>query len=77
MVMIDALLVLAQHSQEAPDEGVGAGLIIGAIVLVVLVAAAIFFVFTRGSRASRGGVEPPPGERRRGDPPFESIERGR
>jgi heme/copper-type cytochrome/quinol oxidase subunit 2 len=70
------LTVLAQNTQEAPDDGLGIGLILGAIAFVVLVAVAIFVVFTRTTRASRGGVEPPPGERRPGNPPFEGIERG-
>jgi hypothetical protein len=62
-----AALVLAQHSQSAPSDGVGAGLIIGAVLLVLLIAAAIFFAVSRTTRASRGGVaspleERPPGE---------------
>ena len=77
MATAHALLVLAQNSQEAPDEGVGAGLIIGAIVLVVLVAAVLFAILTRTTRASRGGVRAPDGDRRRGDPPLEGIERDR
>ncbi|MEA2289854.1 MAG: hypothetical protein QOD55_1851 [Solirubrobacteraceae bacterium] len=71
-----ALTVLAQSSQSAPDEGVGAGLIVGTLVAIVVVVAIIWFVLTRTTRASRGGVEAPEGERRRGDPPVESIERG-
>jgi hypothetical protein len=77
MPFVHALLVLAQNSQEAPDEGVGAGLIVLGVVIALLVFGGIAFVFVRSSRASRGGVEPPPGERRRGDPPFEGIERDR
>ena len=71
-----AFTVLAQNSQEAPDEGIGIGLILGAIALVVIVAALIFTVFNRSTRASRGGVEPPSGERQSGNPPVESVERG-
>ncbi len=62
-----AVLILAQgqrHSQDAPDSGVGIGLIIGAVVLVILIAASIFFIFTRSTRASRSGVARPTGERR-------------
>ncbi|MEA2322591.1 MAG: hypothetical protein QOD81_2441 [Solirubrobacteraceae bacterium] len=70
-----ALTVLAQ-SQSAPDEGFGAGLIVGTIVAIVVVMALIWVVFTRTTRASRGGVEAPEGERRRGNPPVESIDRG-
>jgi hypothetical protein len=54
----------------------GTALIVGTIVLVVVLFAIIFLVFGRGSRTSRGGVEPPEGERRRGGPPFEGVERG-
>jgi hypothetical protein len=71
-----ALTVLAQHTQSAPSDGVGAGLIIGTLVGVILAVAIIFLVFTRTTRRSRGGVEPPAGERRRGNPPLEGIERG-
>ncbi len=73
-----ALTVLAQHSQTAPDEGVGAALIVGAIVGVILVAVVLWLLLTRITRRTRGGVEPPAGgaQRRRGDPPFEGIERG-
>jgi hypothetical protein len=72
-----ALLVLAQHSQSAPDSGVGAGLIVGIVILVVLIIAALVFFVTRRSRASRGGVEHPDSDKRTGNPPFESIERHR
>jgi hypothetical protein len=71
-----ALTVLAQHSQSAPSSGVGAGLIVGTIVGVILAIALIWLVFTRVTKRSRGGVEPPEGERRRGNPPLEGIERG-
>jgi hypothetical protein len=62
-----SVLVLAQHSQSAPSDGVGAGLIIGAVVLVLLIAAGIFFVVSRTTRASRGGVASPLGERPPGE----------
>jgi hypothetical protein len=73
-----AVTVLAQNSQSAPDEGVGAGLIIGTILGVIIAIAIIWLVFTRVTRRSRGGVEPPAGgaERRGGEPPFEGVERG-
>jgi hypothetical protein len=73
-----AVSVLAQTSQSVPDEGVGAGLIVGTIVGVIAVVVLLWFLFTRLTRRSRGGVEPPAGgaERRRGEPPFESVERG-
>jgi hypothetical protein len=73
-----AVTVLAQNSQTAPDEGVGAGLIVGTILGVIIAIAIIWLVFTRVTRRSRGGVEPPAGgaERHRGEPPFEGVERG-
>ncbi len=49
---------------------------IAAVVVVLgILFGVIFGAFHFGSRASRGGVEPPPGSRRRGAPPFEGIER--
>jgi hypothetical protein len=74
-----AVTVLAQNSQSAPSEGVGAGLIVGTIIGVIVAIAIIFLLFTRLTRRSRGGVEPPAGgaERERGEPPFEGVERGR
>jgi hypothetical protein len=73
-----AVTVLAQNSQSAPSDGVGAGLIVGTIIGVILAIAIIFLIFTRMTRRSRGGVEPPAGgaERKRGEPPFEGVERG-
>jgi hypothetical protein len=49
--------------------------IAAAIVVLGLVFGTIFGAFHFGSRASRGGVEPPEGSRHRGAPPFEGIER--
>jgi hypothetical protein len=73
-----AVTLLAQHSQSAPSDGAGAGLIVGTILGVIVAVVVIWLVFTRVARRSRGGVEPPAGGsgRRRGDPPFESIDRG-
>ena len=71
-----ALTVLAQNSQSAPSDGAGAGLIVGTIVGVIVAIALIWFVFTRATRRSRGGVEAPEGSQRRGDPPLEGIKRG-
>jgi hypothetical protein len=68
--------VIAQNSQSAPDEGVGAGLIVGTIVGVIVALALIWFIFTRVTRRSRGGVEAPEGSQHRGDPPLEGIKRG-
>jgi hypothetical protein len=71
-----ALTVIAQNSQSAPSGGVGAGLIIGTIVGVIVAIALIWLVFTRLTRRSRGGVEAPEGSQRRGEPPLEGIKRG-
>jgi hypothetical protein len=71
-----AFTVLAQNSQQAPSSGKGIGLIIGTIVAVILAFALIWFVFTRMTKRSRGGVEPVEDERRHGNPPVEGIERG-
>jgi hypothetical protein len=55
--------------------GLGIGIIIGIVVGVILLFAAIFAIFARTTRASRGGVQPPPGERGTSrTPPFESVE---
>lgn len=75
-----ALAVLAQGSsntQEAPGGGVGAGLIVGTLVVIVAVFAVVFMVIAKRSKASRGGVEPVPDSRETGEPPLESIERDR
>jgi uncharacterized membrane protein YccC len=74
-----AVTLLAQNSQTAPEEGVGLGLIVGTIVGVIIAIVVLWLIFTRVTKRSRGGVEPPAGgaDRRRGEPPFESIERGR
>jgi hypothetical protein len=71
-----ALTVLAQNTQSAPSDGVGAGLIAGTIVAVILAIVVLWLLFTRLTKASRGGVQPPKGRRKRGNPPVESIERG-
>jgi hypothetical protein len=71
-----ALTVLAQNSQSAPSDGVGAGLIVGTIVGIIVAIALIWLIFTRVTRRSRGGVEAPEGSQRRGDPPLEGIKRG-
>jgi hypothetical protein len=75
-----ALLVLAAsnagHTAESPSTGLGLGIIVAIIVGAILLFAAIFAVFVRTTRASRGGVQPPPSERgTRHEPPVERIER--
>jgi hypothetical protein len=58
MTAVIALLTfLAQNSQDAPDEGVGLGLILLAVLFVIAVAVGIWLAFTRGSRR-RGGTAP-------------------
>jgi hypothetical protein len=47
-----------------------------AIGLLLVVFGAIFGVFHFRARASHGGVQEPRGSRRRGNPPFEGVERG-
>jgi hypothetical protein len=49
--------------------------IVAVLLLIILGAIGLMAIFTRTTSASRGGVEHPKGERHRGDPPFESIER--
>ena len=67
----------AQNTQEAPEAGVGAALIVGTLVAIVLVFSLIYLVVSRRAKAARGGVEAPAGSRKRGQPPFESVERDR
>ena len=45
---------LAQNSQDAPEEGVGLGLILLAVLFVLAVVAGIWLAFTRGSKRGRG-----------------------
>jgi hypothetical protein len=47
-----------------------------ALGVLIVVFGAIFANFHFGARASRGGVQPPTDSRRRGNPPFEGIDRG-
>ena len=47
-----------------------------AIALIVVIGGSIFTYFHRSTRTTRGGVEPPRGSQRRGEPPFEGIHRG-
>jgi hypothetical protein len=73
-----AILVLAQgaqSTQEAPDDGVSAALIIGAVLGIVLVLTILFLVVSKLTKASRGGVEPVPGSRAKGPAPSgESVD---
>ncbi|MFL6021370.1 MAG: hypothetical protein ACJ74A_09525 [Gaiellaceae bacterium] len=49
--------------------------IVAVLALIVLGAVALIAIFTKTTSASRGGVEHPDEDKRRGNPPFESIER--
>jgi hypothetical protein len=49
--------------------------IVAVLLLIVLCAIGLIAIFAKTTSASRGGVEHPKNDRRRGDPPFESIER--
>ena len=74
------LLVVAQgtsNTQEAPETGAGVALILGTLLAIVVVMALIFLVVSKRTKRSRGGVEPVPGSRESGAPPFESIDRDR
>lgn len=54
----------------------GVVIIIACVVALILVAFAGYGLIIRGSRASKGGVEPPPEDRgTRHPPPVESFER--
>ena len=74
-----ALTILGAGGRGEQDPGAGTSLLLIAAVVVgiALMAALLFTIFHRMSRASRGGVQPRPGEFRRGDPPVESFGRKR
>lgn len=47
--------ILAQNSQRPPeDDGIGIGLILLGVLIAALIAFAIFTIFTKGSKRSRG-----------------------
>ena len=56
--MLTLLTILAQNSQDAPDKGVGIGLILLGVLIALLIAVAIFTVFTKGSKRRRGAGPP-------------------
>jgi hypothetical protein len=75
-----ALLILAQGrgEQEVGGSGPGVAIIVAVLVLIALGAYLLMKFFAKSSRASKGGVQPPPaetGEPHPGPPPLESIER--
>jgi flagellar basal body-associated protein FliL len=66
-------LIIAQHTDS--QGGYDWIWIVAVILLVVLIAVGLMMIFSRTTSKSRGGVQEPRGRRKRGDPPFESIER--
>jgi hypothetical protein len=78
--MLLNVLVLAADAgrgDQDPGSGIGLGLIAAVVIAVIVLAALGFWLMHRLTRHSRGGVQPPPGEFHRGNPPFESIGRRR
>jgi hypothetical protein len=49
--------------------------IVVVLLFVVVLAIALMGIFTKTTSVTRGGVEHPARDKRRGNPPFESIER--
>ena len=49
--------------------------IIVVVLFVVVLAFALMGIFAKTTSVTRGGVEHPSRDKRRGNPPFESIER--
>jgi hypothetical protein len=58
--VLGLLTFLAQNSQDAPEEGVGLGLILLAVLFVLAVVAGIWLAFTRGSKRDRTGPDDEP-----------------
>ena len=53
--MLTLLTILAQNSQSPPkDEGIGIGLILLGVLIALIIAFAIFTIFTKGNRKHRG-----------------------
>jgi hypothetical protein len=77
MTTLTAFILAADPGRggQDPGSGLSALLIVLVVLGVIALFAAIFFAFHKLSGRSRGGVEPVPGEFRRGSPPFESIGR--
>jgi hypothetical protein len=49
--------------------------IVVVLLLIVVGAIVLMGIFTKATSVTRGGVEHPADDKRRGNPPFESIER--
>jgi hypothetical protein len=79
MLIANVLVLAADAGRGGQDPGTGLsfGLIAAVVVAIILVAAAGFWLLHRVTRNSKGGVQPRPGEFRRGKPPFESFGRRR
>jgi hypothetical protein len=79
MLIANALVLAADAGRGGQDPGPGLalGLIAAVVVAIVLLAVAGFWLAHRLTSNSKGGVQPRPGEFRRGKPPFESIGRHR
>jgi hypothetical protein len=72
------VLVLAADAGRGgqdPGSGIGLGLIAAVVIAVIALATLGLWLMHRLTRGSKGGVQPPPGEFHRGNPPFESIGR--
>jgi hypothetical protein len=54
-VLATLIAILAQNSQDVPEEGVGIGLILLGVLIAVLVFAGLFLLFTKASKRRRGG----------------------
>ena len=52
--LLGLVTFLAQNSQDAPEEGVGVGLILLAVLFVIAVVVGIWLAFTKGSKRARG-----------------------
>ena len=78
--MVSALLVLAQatdNTSEPPDPGTGIPIILGVLAALVIGGILLHLLVANRSKASKGGVQPPPqerGQRHPGSPPVESVE---
>ena len=54
-MLLTLLTILAQNSQSPPkDEGIGIGLILLGVLIALIIAFAIFTIFTKGNRKHRG-----------------------
>jgi hypothetical protein len=78
-MLLNVLVLAADAGRGGQDPGSGIGLGLIAAVVIAVVALAMFglWLMHRLTRNSKGGVQPPPGEFQRGNPPFESIGRHR